>query len=108
MAGCRSCSGRVQEPLSRSLGKAEKLEKGERSDNPRYPHVFVGKQAIYSDEEVQMIVKVVADDSDAECDSFTLKPQHVLKNTRLENSVPELLRVTQPAGDCCWKLQGLI
>ena len=58
MAGCRSCSGCSPEPSSQITRKAEKLEKGERSENPRYPHVFVGKQAIYSDETAQIIVTV--------------------------------------------------
>ncbi len=77
MSGCRSCSGRAPEPCSNPLSKAEKLEKRETSGNPRYPHVLVGKQAIYTDEHLQMIVKVVADESDESCDSFTLSPQRV-------------------------------
>jgi hypothetical protein len=108
MSGCKSCSGHAPEPVSRTLGKAEKLEKSERSGNPRYPHVLVGQQAIYSDGEVQMIVKVVADESDESCDSFTLKPQRVLKNSKEELSMPETFQVSQPAGESCWRLHALL
>ena len=108
MSGCKSCSGRAPEPCSKPLSKAEKLEKRETSGNPRYPHVLVGKQAIYTDEHLQMIVKVVADESDESCDSFTLSPQRVLKDSRENRSVPETLHVSQAAGESCWKLHALI
>lgn len=108
MAGCRSCSGCSPEPSSQVTKKAEKLEKGERSGNPRYPHVFVGKQAIYTDDTAQIIVTVVSDDSDDACDCFSLKPQRILKDSREDHKVGEPFEVSQSAGDNCWKLRALI
>jgi hypothetical protein len=107
MSGCKSCSGCAPQPVSRALGQAEKLEKRERSGNPRYPHVLVGNQAMYTDDEVQAIVVVIADESDENCDSFTLKPQRVLKNTR-KDQLPDPIRVSQPAGEHCWRLHALL
>jgi hypothetical protein len=108
MSGCKSCSGSAPEPSSRSVAKADKLEKSERSCNPRYPHVLVGQQAIYTDDEVQMIVNVLADDSDENCDSFTLKPQRILKNNGKDLLMSENFQVSQPAGDHCWRLHALL
>jgi hypothetical protein len=108
MSGCRSCSGRAPEPCSKQLSKAEKLEKRETSGNPRYPHVLVGKQAIYTDEHLQMIVIVLADESDDACDSFVLSPQRVLKDSREDHSVSEQFQVSQAAGETCWKLHALL
>ncbi len=108
MAGCRSCSGCSPEPSAQITKKAEKLEKGERSGNPRYPHVFVGKQAIYSDETAQIIVTVVSDNSDDACDCFSLKPQRILKDSGDEHRVGEPFEVSQAVGENCWKLRALI
>jgi hypothetical protein len=88
--------------------KVEKLEKGERSDNPRYPHVFEGRQAIYTDDNAQMIVTVLEDRCDEECDSFTLKPQKILKDEHNRHSIEESFEVSQPADEHCWKLHALI
>jgi hypothetical protein len=90
------------------MGKAEKLDALERSGNPRYPHVFVGKQAIYSDDQIQMIVVVVSDDCDENCDNFTLSPQLVLKDSSNGSAVREAFTVSQPAGREHWKLCALI
>jgi len=84
------------------------LEKVRRSDNPRYPHVFVGKQAIYTDQDAQVIVTVVSDDCDDQCDCFTLNPQQILKDRQKHHSLDNAFEVSQPAGETCWKLQALI
>jgi hypothetical protein len=68
----------------------------------------VGKQAIYSDNQIQMIVIVMSDDCDENCDSFTLKPQHVLKDSSNGSSVQEAFTVSQPVGRESWKLCALI
>jgi hypothetical protein len=108
MSGCRSCSGRSERISCSPNMKVEKLEKGERSDNPRYPHVFEGRQAIYTDDNAQMIVTVLEDRCDEECDSFTLKPQKILKDKLSEHSIEESFEVSQAADECCWKLHALI
>ena len=108
MAGCRSCSSRSAEAITQPTKKAEKLEKGERSDNPRYPLVFVGKRAFYSDEDVQMIVTVVEDQCDDDCDCFVLSPERILRDSVENYTVGEPFHVTQPAGEKCWKLRALI
>jgi hypothetical protein len=108
MSQSRSCSGCHAEPAVKQAGKIEKLEKGERSGNPRYPHVFVGKQAIYSDTDAQIIVTVEADDCDANCDVFTLKPARILKDQNNEHSDEQPFHVSKNAGDNCWKLHALI
>lgn len=108
MSGCRSCSNCSPAPSVSPTKKAEKLQRGERSDNPRYPHVFVGKQAIFSSEKVQIIVTVVADDCDAQCDNFTLQSQKILKDAGKDYSVGENFEVSQPAGQTLWKLRALI
>lgn len=84
------------------------MQKGERSANPRYPHVLVGNQAVYSEDGLQVIVTVLSDDCDEECDCFTLKTQRVLRNARKERVLGERFEVTQPAGENCWKLHALI
>jgi hypothetical protein len=108
MSGCRSCSSCSPAPSISPTKKAEKLQKGERSDNPRYPHVFVGKQAIFSAKDVQVIVTVVADDCDEQCDNFTLQSQRILKDTGKQRSVGDSFEVSQPAGQSLWKLRALI
>ncbi len=108
MSGCRSCSSCSPNPSPQPTRKAEKLEKGERSDNPRYPHVFVGKQAIFVNESVQMIVTVVEDQCDDACDCFTLDPQRILKDPRKEHSVGKSFNVSKQPGDNCWKLSALM
>ena len=108
MAGCSKCSGCSPEPSSKPIKKAEKLEKGERSGNPRYPLVLVGRQAIYSDKDSQMIVTVLSDDSDDTCDCFTLKPHRILKDSRKERVLGESFDVSKDIGENCWKLQALL
>lgn len=108
MSGCRSCSGDCAPANSLPIKPAEKLEKRESSGNPRYPHVFVGQQAIYSDDEAQLIVKVVADQCDEECDYFTIVPQRILKDPSRTYDPSEPVDISQHAGEKCWKLQALI
>ncbi len=108
MGGCKSCSSCSPEPNFSPTKKAEKLEKVSWSDNPRYPHVFVGEQAMYTDPEVQMIVTVLADDCDDTCDCFTLNPQQILKDSQKKHSLGNAIDVSQPVGESCWKLQALI
>ena len=108
MAGCRSCSGRSPDATCKPVGKAEKLQQGERSDNPRYPHVLVGKQAIYSDGHVQMIVTVLSDNCDETCDCFTLRPQRILRGSQNDKFESETFEVSQAVGEACWKLSALI
>ncbi len=108
MSGCKTCSECSPQTGSRPLGKAEKLDALELSGNPRYPHIFVGKQAIYSDDEIQMIVTVVADDCDEKCDSFTLKPQRILKHSSNGFPKDKAFKVSQPVGTGSWKLRALI
>ena len=108
MAGCRSCSDCSSRTAYTHIGKAEKLEKVETSGNPRYPHIFVGKQAIYSEEGVQMIVLVLEDCCDENCDGFTLKPQRILKNEHAQFMSSEPFDVSQPVGDERWTLRALI
>lgn len=108
MSGCSSCSTRSPQPLAQPNRRAEKLEKAERSDNPRYPHLLVGMQAIYVDDEIQMIVTVVEDRCDDDSDCFTLKPQRIIKACRKEPSLGKSFSVRQAAGEKCWKLSALI
>jgi hypothetical protein len=108
MAGCKSCSDCAPKTSFKSVGKAEKLEVAEHSGNPRYPHVIVGKQAIYSDDHVQMIVTVMSDDCDENCDCFTLQPRRILKELSSDHLVEEVFTVSQPADRRCWKLHALI
>jgi len=108
MAGCRSCSGHSHKIESKCVKPAEKLGNCELSSNPRYPRVFVGKQAIYSDENVQMIVTVVSDSSDDARDCFTLKPLKILKDLLAKHSSGDAFDVSQAAGEHSWKLHALI
>jgi hypothetical protein len=108
MAGCTSCSGCSPEQSSKPVKKAEKLEKGERSGNPRYPLVLVGRQAIYSDNDSQVIVTVLSDNSDDNCDCFTLTPQRILKDARNDYALGESFEASKQVGENCWKLQALL
>ncbi|HMK36546.1 MAG TPA: hypothetical protein VK463_15840 [Desulfomonilaceae bacterium] len=108
MSGCKSCSSCSPERSVRTAKKAEKLEQVERSENPRYPHIFEGKQAIFSDKNVQMIVTVLADNCSEKCDCFTLKSQRVLKSDGRKDLPGDTFEVSQSAGDVCWKLRALI
>jgi hypothetical protein len=108
MSGCRSCSANRTERTFQPLNEAEKLEKIECSGNPRYPRVFVGKQAIYSDDQAQIIVNVVADKCDEHCDCFILEPQTILKDPSNKFTQCETFNVSQPVGDESWKLHALI
>jgi len=108
MSGCRSCSGCTPHPTASKKTTLEKLDKGERSDNPRYPLVFVGQQAIYSEDGVQMIVKVLEDRCNQDRDCFTLRPMRILKDPEVHYSLEESFEVTQEAGGCLWKLQALL
>jgi hypothetical protein len=108
MSGCKSCSSCKTESTPSPAKRIEKLQKGERSGNPRYPLVFVGQSAMFTDPEVQMIVTVVADQCDADRDCFTLQSQRILKESGTQCRVGESFDVTQEAGQGCWKLQALI
>lgn len=108
MSGCKSCSGRSCEPSTRPINKAQKLEKQETSGNPRYPHLFVGNQAMYSDDNVQMIVIVLDDQCDEQCDCFTLKAQRILKGANDSHRAGESFDVSQSVGENLWKLAALI
>ncbi len=108
MGGCRSCTGCSAEPNLSPTKKADKLEKVRWSENPRYPHVLVGKQAIYTDQDVQAIVTVVADDCDECCDCFTLNPLRILKDLHKKLCLGNPFDVSQPVGETQWKLRALI
>jgi hypothetical protein len=108
MTKCRSCSDCSPERNIRTPQPAEKLEKGPESSNPRYPRVFVGNQAIYSDDEFQMIVKVISDNSDESFDRFSLLPVRVLKILDGNTPCPEEFEVSQSVGQKCWKLKALL
>jgi len=108
MAGCTSCSGCNPYSAAASNPELEKLEKGERSPNLRYPLVFVGRQAIYSENGIQMIVTVMEDQCSDECDCFVLKPVRILRDPSEGYAVGKSFEVTQAAGASLWKLQGLI
>ncbi|MEW6348966.1 MAG: hypothetical protein AB1646_07870 [Thermodesulfobacteriota bacterium] len=108
MSRSRSCSRCVPEPGPRKQEKVEKLGQGLTSGNPRYPHLFVGNQAIYSDGEVQMIVAVEEDNCDHARDDFTLRALRILKNGTSSHQVDESFQVSQPAGDRRWKLHALL
>jgi hypothetical protein len=108
MTKCRSCSNRSPERNTRTPQPAEKLEKGPESSNPRYPQLFVGNQAIYSDNQFQMIVKVISDNSDEGSDRFTLLPVRVLRVLDGNTPCSEEFEVSQPVGQKSWKLQALL
>jgi hypothetical protein len=108
MSRSRSCSRCVPEPGPMKQEKVEKLGIGETSGNPRYPHLFVGRQAIYSDGKVQIIVTVEADSCDETCDNFTLRPFRILKDETGTHEVDKTFNASQSAGDRCWKLHALL
>ncbi len=108
MSGCRSCSGCAPEPRYTPNKKPEKLSPMETSGNPRYPRVFVGSQAIYSDANVQMIVEVLADECDESTDKFLVEPRTILKGSSEASSYEKGMLILQPVGECCWKLQALL
>lgn len=108
MSGCRSCTGCSSDKNYQPVKNVEKLEKSDLSCNPRYPHICVGKQAIYSDENSQIIVTVLTDACDESQDRFTLKPQRILKDPLDHHMTQQTFQVSQPAGAQCWKLQALI
>jgi hypothetical protein len=108
MAGCKSCSSCSPERAVNPTKKAEKLEKGERSDNPRYPHIFVGKQAVYSDSIVQLLVTVLSDNCDDACDCFELQPNRVLRNQNNKFISEQVFEVSKIPGENCWKLHALL
>ncbi len=108
MSGCKNCSSCSPEPGIRQPRPAEKLEMEERSDNPRYPHLFEGKQAIYTDESVQAIVTVVADRCDDTCDCFTIKPERVIRDVDGSIKLQEEMEISKPVADICWRLHALL
>ncbi len=108
MSRSRSCSRCVDEPGPKKPDRVEKLGIGLNSGNPRYPHLFVGNQAIYFDGEVQMIVAVESDTCDEICDKFTLRPLRILNDGSSNHEVDKPFQVSQPAGDRCWKLHALL
>ncbi len=108
MAGCKSCSGRSHLAEPRQPRAVEKLANCELSSNPRYPRIFVGKQAIYSDENTQLIVTVVSDESDEKQDRFILKLTTILKDLLENYSDGDQFQIDQIAGEHRWKLHALI
>lgn len=108
MSGCRSCSGCAPEPRYTVNKKPEKLSPIETSGNPRYPRVFVGAQAIYSDPNVQMIVEVISDECDDSNDKFEVEPKTILKGAPDTVSLQKCMLIHQQAGESCWKLQALL
>ncbi len=108
MSRSRSCSRCVPEPGPRKPDKVEKLGAGQTSGNPRYPHLFVGRQAIFADEEVQLIVSVESDNCDETCDNFGLRPIKVLKDETGGHKVGKTFHVSKSVGERCWKLHALL
>ena len=108
MAGCKSCSDRSPDMISKPIEKAEKLEKVPTSGNPRYPHVFVGSQAIFTDCDVQMIVTVEKDDCDEKHDCFTLRPLKIIKDKLAQHAKDQPFEVQQSADGKRWRLHALI
>ena len=108
MSGCRSCSGCAPEPRFTPSKRPEKLSPVETSGNPRYPRVFVGSQAIYSDSDVQMIVQVISDECDDSTDKFQVEPKTILKCGPEGGPETKCLLITQQVGESCWKLQALL
>ena len=108
MSGCRSCSGCAPEPRFTPNKKPEKLSPVETSGNPRYPRVFVGSQAIYSDADVQMIVEVISDECDESFDRFQVEPKTILKGGNNSTFLEKCLLIHQQVGESCWKLQALL
>jgi hypothetical protein len=106
MSGCRSCSQSCSDTNHQPTAKAEKLEKLAQSGNPRYPRIFEGEQAIFSDEKAQLIVTVMEDKCDEKTDSFKLKALEIVGGKR--DSKDDTFTVSQIAGENCWKLQALI
>lgn len=108
MAGCSSCSGCSADNVTKPYKQAEKLEPTEVSGNTRYPHVIVGRQAIYADDSAQMIVEVVEDNCSSEDDKFVLKAQRILKDKLNRYSEEEQFSISKPARGKNWKLHALI
>jgi hypothetical protein len=108
MAGCKSCSGCSDKPYSQPINKAEKLEKAEKSGNPRYPHIFEGNQAIYVNSGLQMIVTVVHDLCDDQCDCFEILPQRVLRRPEKTEVSVEAFTISKRVSENTWKLQALL
>jgi hypothetical protein len=108
MAGCKSCSDRSPDLISKPIEKAEKLEKVPTSGNPRYPHIFVGSQAIFTNCDVQLIVSVEKDDCDEQKDCFRLKPLKIIKDKLACHAKDKPFDVEQSAGEKDWRLHALI
>lgn len=108
MSGCRSCSGCAPEPRFTPNKKPEKLSPVETSGNPRYPRLFVGSQAIYSDSDVQMIVEVVSDECDDSTDKFQVEPKTILKGGLDKCLYTKCMLIRQAVGESSWKLQALL
>ncbi|MGC8659566.1 MAG: hypothetical protein ACP5U1_10880 [Desulfomonilaceae bacterium] len=108
MSGCKSCTGCRTEPTFKSLNKLEKLGKSTRSENPRYPHILPGCQAILTDQAKQVIVEVLSDNCDENTDRFTLRIERVIRDSNQDSVVNSMIQIDQQAGDSCWNLQALI
>jgi hypothetical protein len=108
MSGCKSCSSCSPETTYQAAGKAQKLEKPVLSNNPRYPRVFAGTEAIFSDETAQIIVTVVSDLCDECCDCFTLVPHRILKDPGNAYAVDEEFQVSKEVGENSWTLRALL
>jgi len=63
---------------------------------------------MYTDGKVQMIVTVLEDQCDDQCDCFTLKAQRILKDAAEQHKVGDSFDVSQAAGENVWKLAALI
>jgi len=55
-----------------------------------------------------MIVTVLSDESDDNCDCFTLKTQKVLKDAGAQRLPGESFEISKAVGENCWKLQALL
>lgn len=108
MAGCRSCSKRSPKVTCTQNVPQEKLGTPVRSDNPRYPRVFVGDEAVYSAPQAQVLVTVMEDCCDDCTDGFVLKSERVLKDATGEFVDHDTFRVSKVPGDRCWKLEALL
>lgn len=108
MSGCKSCTSCRTEPSFKPIDKLEKLQKDSLSGNPRYPHVCIGGEAIFTDETKQIIVEVLSDDCDENNDRFTLRIERIIRNSNGNDALTSTIDVDQVAGDTSWKLQALI
>jgi hypothetical protein len=108
MAGCRSCSKRSPKVTCSQNVPQEKLGIPVRSNNPRYPRVFVGDEAVYVAHEAQLLVTVVEDCCDDSTDGFVLKSERVLRDSAGACANLDTFKVSKAPGDACWRLEALL